>query len=85
MTRLFVFVATASLLSVSAQTALTQEAHESPDPNPGTSEVVRVQVNAGIVYEPRDLAGNRLATGDMVEVTSLGWSGPGDSPSRNER
>lgn len=85
MTRLFVFVATASLLSVSAQTALTQEAHESPDPNPGTSEVVRVQANAGTIYEPRDLASSGLDAGDMVEVTSLGWSGIGDSPSSNER
>jgi hypothetical protein len=81
MTRLFVFVATASLLSVSAQTGLT----ESPDPIPGTSEAVRVQVNAGTIYEPRDLASSGLAAGDMVEVTSLGWSGVGDSPSSNER
>ena len=84
MSKLLMFVATASLLSVSAQTALTQEAHESPDPKPGTSEVVRVEVNAGTLYDARDLASSGLAAGDVIEVTSFGSSGIVDGSSRND-
>jgi hypothetical protein len=83
MSRLLVFAA-ASLLSVSAQTALSQEVHESPDAKPGTSEVVRVEVDAGRVHDARDLASSGLAAGDKIWVTSFASSGVIDGSSRGD-
>jgi translation initiation factor 6 (eIF-6) len=84
MTRLLAFVAAASLFSVTAQTALTQEAHEQPDPQPGTSEVVKVEVEAGRVNSAYDLASSGLAATDKISVTSFASSGVIDGSSRGD-
>ena len=78
------FAAAAALLSVSAQTALAQEAHESPDARPGTGEVVQVEVEAGRVYDARDLASSGLARSDKVWVTTFATSGAADGSSRSD-
>lgn len=84
MSRLFVFVVTASLLSGTAQTGLAQEVHESPQSEPGTSDMVRVQVKANTLLSGYDLASSGLAAEDMILVSKFPSSGKLDSSSRND-
>lgn len=71
MSRLLVCIATASLLSLTAQAGLTQEAHERPEAEPGTSKMPRVEVKAGSLYSPYDLASSGLSPEDMVSVSNF--------------
>ena len=84
MKRLLAFVAAASLLSVTAQTALTQEIHERPEAKPGTSEVVKVEVEAGRVNSAYDLASSGLTATEGIRVTSFRSSGMVDGSSRGD-
>lgn len=84
MKRFLIFAAAATMLSVTAQAALTQEAHESPDAMPATSEEVQIEVDARRVYDGHDLSGGSLAHNDKVWVTSFGSSGVVDSSSRGD-
>ncbi|MCZ0960709.1 hypothetical protein [Paracoccus benzoatiresistens] len=84
MSRLLVFAATASLLSVTGQAALSQGVHEHPESKPGTSVVTRVEVRAGSVYDSHDLANNGMAAGDRIWVTKFPSSGMIDGPSRDD-
>ena len=79
-----IFAATAAMLSVTASAGLTQEAHESPDATPGTSEQVQIEVDAGRVYDGHDLSGGSLPHNDKVLVTSFGSSGMIDGSSRGD-
>lgn len=84
MSRLLVCIATASLLSIASQAALAQEAHEKPDPKPGTSQVNHVEVEAGRLYSPYDLDSSGLSAKDLVRVSNFVSSGKIDPPSRND-
>lgn len=82
MSRLLVFTAAASFISLTAETALTQEV---PDPPSDFSDVVRIQAQAEDVYDSHDLISNGVAVGDMVWVTSIPSSGMIDPPSYEDR
>lgn len=82
MSRLLVFTATASLVSLAAQMVSAQEM---PDPHSDFSEVVRVQVQAETVYDSHDLVSNGVAAGDRIWVTSIPSSGMIDPPSYEDR
>ena len=84
MSRLLVCIVTATLLSVASQAALAQEAHEKPDPEPGTSHVDHVEVEAGDLYSPYDLASSGLSAKDLVRVSNFVSSGKIDRPSLND-
>lgn len=83
MSRLFVF-ATTALLSVAAQTALSQEIHESPEAEQGKSNPVRVEAEVGRLYSPYDLASSGLAADDIIWVSSFASSKVADGSSRND-
>lgn len=84
MSRLLVCIATASLLSVTTQAVLAQDAHERPQTEPGTSEVSRIEVEAGKLYSPYDLASSGLSAKDLIPVSNFVSSGRIDPPSRND-
>lgn len=78
------FVAAASLLAIATQAALAQEAHESPDATSKSSEGVRVEVEAGRLHSPYDLASSGLSREDLVLVSAFTSSGTVDGSSRND-
>lgn len=82
MSRLLVYIATASLLSVTTQAVLAQDVHERPEAEPGTASVPRVEVEAGRLYSPYDLASSGLSAKDLVSVSNFISSGKIDPPSR---
>lgn len=86
MSRILVFAATASLISAAAHMALAQEAHESPDNKPGTSIMKQIEVRAGSLYSPYDLASSGLNAEDLVPVSSFTSSEKreADRPSRDD-
>ena len=84
MSRLLVCIATASLLSATTQAGLAQDAHERPEPDPGPSQVSQVEVEAGKLYSPYDLATSGLSAKDLVPVSNFVSSGRIDPPSRND-
>lgn len=71
MSRLLICVATAAMLSVAAQAVPAQEAHERPEPEPGTSKMAQVEVEAGRLYSPYDLASSGLSAKDLISVSNF--------------
>lgn len=84
MSRLLMCIATASLLSVAAQAVLAQEVHEMPEAEPGSATLVRVEVEAGSLYSPYDLASSGLSPKDLIPVSNFVSSGTIDGSSRND-
>lgn len=84
MSKFLMLVVTASFLSSIAQSGLTQEAHERPDPEPGMSDVVRIEVRADRLLGGYDLASSGLAADDLISVTGFPSSGKIDASSRND-
>ena len=77
-------IAVASVLSVATQAVLAQEGHERPEAEPGTLKAVRVEVEAGKLYSPSDLASSGLSAEDLIPVSSFASSGKIDPSSRND-
>jgi hypothetical protein len=85
MSRLLICVATASLLSITAQAVSAQDAHERPETEPGTSKAAQVEIEAGHLHSPYDLASSGLSSKDLVSVSSFASAERViDGPSRDD-
>lgn len=85
MSRLLIYVATASLLSITAQAVSAQDAHERPESAPGISKAAQVEVEAGRLHSPYDLASSGLSSRDLVSVSNFASAERViDGPSRDD-
>jgi hypothetical protein len=71
MSRLLICITTASLLSITAQAVTAQDAHERPEAEPGALKAAQVEVEAGRLHSPYDLASSGLSSKDLVLVSNF--------------
>ena len=85
MSRLLICVATASLLSITAQAVFPQDAHERPETEPGISKAAQVEVEASRLHSPYDFASSGLSSNDLVSVSNFASAERViDGPSRDD-